>query len=246
MFANRIKKYGGTGGGSPGGIPMDIEFNGVDQYLHTVNSVGDTNTTAWAVSVWVLWFLDQTPSVSDYKYIWQNRDSLTTGNESAGLAVNTFSRSLFIRRNSQWVEFTLTNTEIEADVWHHLVLNGTATQVQIYVDAAFKGGLTDSIMNLRSFSCFAGSPFPTITRGDNMAGLIDDTRLFGRSLGQADVDELYANRNLPIATPPEYLQAFLDEGPADSPAVGAGSIIDTSAASNNLTPVNSPIYRLTA
>lgn len=246
MFANRIKKYGGTGGSGPGGVPMDIELNGVDQYLHTVNPVGDSDATAWAVSVWMLYFADQAPAVSVYKYIWQNRLDIGSGFEQSGLAVNVDTQSLYIRRNGGWSQFTLTGFEIEADAWHHLVLIGTPTQVQMYVDAVFRGPITDSTLSFSGYSCFGGSPFPSATRGDNLGGLLDDIRLFDRQLVQADVTELYENRNLPIATPPEYLQAFLDEGPADSPAVGAGSIIDTSAASNNLTPVNSPIYRLTA
>ncbi|MHC4747465.1 MAG: BACON domain-containing protein, partial [Planctomycetota bacterium] len=171
-----------------------IEFDGVDDYVN-VNSVGELNferTDAYTLSAW-------------YKGDVENHAILSKMDSPIGYrGYDMYIFSGYVRAHiiNDWPFNAICETgtlyPISDSIWHHIVVtydgSSSSNGLKIYVDGmeeittVEENSLSSTIQNSVSFKIAARGGTSTT---HHLGGLIDEVRIYGRSLSASEVAQLW-------------------------------------------------------
>jgi prepilin-type N-terminal cleavage/methylation domain-containing protein len=155
---------------TPGGKGCSLSFNGSTAYV-SIPYVG-TSSTSLAYSLWFK------PADASTRTLISYRSTLIRVSNIAiswypdvNLSVGTVAKS------------------VSTNVWHHLVIDQNGTSYSVYLDGGLAGSGTVAVLNNASYpgagiGIYAGAQF--------FSGLMDNVRIFSRSLTAFEVKKIYA------------------------------------------------------
>ena len=213
-----------------GQIGNALTFDGVDDYI-SIPDHADLRPTVLTVSAWVK--VNENPaSTAHIMTSWEA--TITSDGGGFTLSVTTSGLvSVQVGRQVGSTSFAASTTVVTDDIWHHVTGTVTASELKIYVDgvlettvdplfsAVYHAANNVRIGNINTTFGGGGSNFLT--------GSIDDVRLYDRALSLAEIQAIYASRN--VAPPVD----FVAEWKMDS------NLLDTTG-NHNATGVGSPTY----
>ncbi len=131
--------------------------------------------------------------------------------------------------------------------WHHIVWVESGGAWRQYIDDT---GYYDYVGTGSSSTAYNGSVAlaSRYSQDSNfLDGKLGDVRIYDGAITTDEIAALYINYNKPVTTTATLMAWYkLDEGPANSTALGSGSIIDSSGNALHGTASNSPVYRTVA
>jgi subtilisin-like proprotein convertase family protein len=182
--------------GQPGRLGYAVHFDGVDDRVNVPDSADFRfGTGPFAVSLWLQ--LDRT----DNRYMTiLSKDR----NANVGFSLIVSEGQLRVRMTNYnspaWV--VLQGGAVSPGVWHHVVVTRDGSgNVTTYIDGAASGsGVRTTDMNLMQAPLRLGAPTYD-AYGVHFQGLLDDVRLFNRSLSAAQVKALYRGTGPALVLP---------------------------------------------
>lgn len=215
----------GTATFTTGKYSRALTLNGTTQYASTTDQVPHSLTSDMTASAWI----NATSVSSGERDIIAKWDS--GGVESYKLAQNADKVRFYIDSSSNYAETT--SSVLTTSTWYHVVgvYNASAQTAKIYINGVevpvtITGTIPSSIADDAS-KFHLGAEQSDATATNFFSGMIDDARLYNRSLPTADVLTLYN------WTPPPVAYWKLDEGTGttanDSAGLNTGTITSGTA-----------------
>lgn len=229
---------------------MAVLFNGTTQFVDIAGITSLANVDAWSITGWCrLNQLDSTRVIID----------ISVGTSTGSRACLQFSPSGQLQVQARGSDSDGLETRSSAaglvvvGGWHHYAgcvnLNagaGVGTMVG-YIDgvqvvnepATFDAATTS---NTPSVSGYHGQD----AAGDanQMAGALEDLRVYSRLLGPAEILSMFAQRGKDAILFGRQNQWYLKEQPSGTIASGVGTIIDIGPNRKNGNPIGNPVYEV--
>ncbi|HEY5141273.1 MAG TPA: LamG domain-containing protein, partial [Methylococcales bacterium] len=194
-----------------------FQFDGVNDYLSSVQNVGISGASPRSLSLWV-------------KTTGTNRQSLAGwGNGGTG---NAFDLEVSVADagcpagNIYFIGYysdICTSFKVNDDVWHHVVAVYDGSNVTLYGDGASIATMPYALTTLDTPLFIGEQSYPDYSHF-YFNGSIDDVRVYNRALSDTEVSDIYANT--PSSSGLTLLYNF-DSAPA------GGVITDNSGNSHN-------------
>jgi hypothetical protein len=188
---------------------QSIELDGVDDYVNVADadnlSFGNASTdSAFSISAWI--------NMNDATRFRVLSKMLTNATAEYALFTSASDQLYFVlydnntsNRISRYTSSTLTSYEGQ---WIHLVAtyngNGTSTGLKIYLNST---RIDNTTSDVGSYTAMHNTTAPfTIGRAfqSDANGLIDEVAMFNSELSQAQINQLYTNKNASIFNPVSY------------------------------------------
>ena len=198
-----------------GNVDRAYSFNGVNSYIEVSQSQSlDSTTNKLSLSVWVKFN-------HDFRYGWGG--ILWYGplrNETYGLTLGPDYKLKFSTNwNGSPVDDIIISTTLSENTWYHISFVFTSGQAKAYIN----GSLTTSIaLNNVILPLHANRIFRI---GDNYgaisefwSGVIDDIRIYNRTLSDSEVQQLYSGVSPSVIVKP---YTFMSGTPAKAAEVNA-------------------------
>jgi hypothetical protein len=222
---------------------MAMLFDGVDQYVSVADMGGILGTT-FSVSFWIK--TTQAPVSANF-YEWPG----VTGFENAGdgndMLTGTISNTNKIGVNvgdSGRVEST---SNVNDGNWHQVVItrNHTTGLAEVYFDGVLEGSATRDTGTKTTVMTVIGRVDDSGGTPEELAGTLDDFRLYDRALTAVEVQTIHACRGTDAILQGLRRRYLFDGGAPGVAASGAGSIKDIAIDRADGTPngTTSPVYQ---
>jgi hypothetical protein len=224
-----------------GEINGALSFNGLNNYVSTP-AINLSGASAVSVSLWVNRTYsntgghalfestrDSNETTTGFMFFPDDASSCSGGGMLVGLRGNAgYNLKCYAQPTS--------------GVWHHLVAvfdksQSALNEVSLYVDGVLQTA-QDQTSSSANTNNFGTDPLYLMCRGgggDFCSGMIDDFRVYDRTLSGAEVQQLYALGSNTVPVPGLVCWWKLDEG-------SGTSATDSSGSGNNGTLVNSPTW----
>lgn len=173
-----------------GKIGQAFKFDGVDDRVKIANIIA-SNTSNLTVSFWMKSNTTANPGVPLSK---SRAAAETTG--SWGFSRNSGGQMQFYVTNSTPTWNQATKNGYADTLWHHVVGTFDGSNVRIYVDgqAGTSAALSGTIQTASSYPVCIGSNNADsggTCNGDEFNGIVDDVRIFNRTLSETEIKQLY-------------------------------------------------------
>jgi len=189
-----------------GNVDKAYVFDGVDDYIGGVANSSLNVTDQLTISAWIKTDFVQTETIFSYGY------SSKAGSQyllaKAG-RYTPFNRIYFIAESElgffepDGVQNAGTDT-LELGEWHHLLVKYDGSEIYLYVDGKldFTQYIGDTFKQSTYDYFYIGQPYGGEgTYGDpNFTGLIDDIRIYNRSLTDDEIQGLYHENGFALIT----------------------------------------------
>src|ERR1017187_1881343 len=191
--------YGATLTTNRFGIPnAAYYFNGTNNYIDILqNSALNALASNVTLSAWI-W--QQNASPNGYRIL----DKCASG-EPLGWTFDTYNCSTQTghRLRLQGVNFNNScnvpgNTDYSLMRWHHVVATISGTNGWVYLDGALDGSGIVGNIPVNTLDVYIGLAHPGQGSGFWFNGIIDDVRIYNRTLSSNEVAQLYAIESAPI------------------------------------------------
>ena len=171
-----------------GKVDGGLSFDGINDYID-VSSMNPRTYDDLTISAW---YKSAQSSVSDDEYIFEHIDYLVD-EISFGATDDGGERLRFgFTVGGKWLPHYGTS-DIVNQQWHHLVAVRSSGRVRLYVDNVKE---TDQPDNFAGVSVTVNGDGPFIGdypgNSEQVHGIVDDVRFYGRGLSDAEVAELFA------------------------------------------------------
>lgn len=168
---------------------MAAQFDGVNDFVSVASNPGLNLTNKFTVSAWIF---QQSAQSNGYRIVDKCSAGIadgwtfdTYGNGNGGCRLRMQAADLTGRSVVGTTDYTLL-------AWHHVVATVSGTTGAVYFDGLLNGdGLVGQIPS-NSLDLFIGGPHP-YNAGvvEFFNGLIDDVRIYKRTLSAAEVEDLF-------------------------------------------------------
>lgn len=190
--------YGATS--TVGKVKQALDFDGANDYLDCGNSsILRFGTGAFSVSAWVKY--SGTPDYGGVVTYWQAPGDTTYAGYQMRPHPDGTMHVLISKAGPFFVEL-VSDVALNDGKWHHLLLvNGSTTSHQFYVDGILNDSSTDTTISvtqtLNNFYIGRLVDWPVASNTKYFKGSIDDVRIYNRALSATEVANFYnsAKRN---------------------------------------------------
>jgi uncharacterized repeat protein (TIGR02543 family) len=206
---NTFDVVGGNNGTAVGGASYKqgvsgsgFSFDGTGKYIEMSNNVGDFGSTQFAVSFWMN---DAAGTYSSDAYLVGKSDP----NGGAGWDIRVSNNTIKVAGVDGWGFNITSDASVTSNVWHHITLSATSTDVYLYIDGVLKGTSPRSTISSTVNPFRVG--YTTNYGGSAFNGLIDEVSIYNRALVAAEVAALFSGSDI---TPNQFnLAAVIDTHP---------------------------------
>ncbi|MEP6539622.1 MAG: DUF2012 domain-containing protein [Bryobacteraceae bacterium] len=181
-----------TSGGKYG---YGLSFNGSSSYVELGNPVLFQQTGSMTWSAWIKASAntkkdDQIIAKSNNSSGWQLKTTQDTGAETFAIAIST--RGGRVQRYSTTVR--------QLNTWYHVagVYNATSQTLDIYVNGVLNNGVLSGTVQSSQINSNVNVNIGRRFGGDYFNGVIDDVRVYNRTLTQA---EIQSDMAVPVSSP---------------------------------------------
>jgi sulfur relay (sulfurtransferase) complex TusBCD TusD component (DsrE family) len=206
-------KYGGA-----------LSFNGSSSYVDLGNPAALQITGSMTWSAWVKAAANpaddgQIVAKSDNASGWQFKTSPDTGPHTFGVGVSGSS-------NSRTQRYSVATRSL--NVWYHVagVYNAAARTLDVYVNGALDNGTLVGTIPASQLNSTVNVNIGRRTGGFYFNGIIDEVRVYSRSLSQA---EIQTDMNTPLNAVPNPLPTVALTSPANGSAYTAPATVNLAA-----------------
>lgn len=224
-----------TGETTVGTVGTALTFDGTDDYIDiSATAAGTGSYEDWTISTW---YKSNTTTISDDQYITVFGDPIGGNNDVFLIAVGDdagYEKAIrvFLNSNPSSGSNYYGTSDVNDMNWHHIVVTrnkAVGGDINIYVDGVLESNneVADDIENytftIAGHSYIGDDPGATET----VNGILDDVRLYNRTLSASEVTALYD-----IGTPPADIASGL-AGHWTLDETSGGVIADSSGNGNN-------------
>ncbi|MHC4433782.1 MAG: LamG domain-containing protein, partial [Planctomycetota bacterium] len=180
-------------GGKVGGT---LEFDGMDDYV-SIPFILNPAKTSFSVSAWIKGGAPEQVIISQKDAF----DGYTTNPGNAWLLTDPSYGRLMTRLMHPPFDPLMSEAGITDDQWHHvsLVYDRVGLQRCLYVDGAEVARDTAFVGGVGSDGGLYIGSRKTLDAGSFWSGLVDDVRLYGGALNNAETRALYAGKERGVA-----------------------------------------------
>ncbi len=175
---------------APGRNGMAAQFDGVNDYVSVANNSGLDLTNTFTLSAWIF---QKGAQARGYRIVDKCPAGIADGWTFDTYGNNSGGRRLRLQAVDLTDHNVVGSTDYTLLAWHHVVATVSETIGKVYMDGCLDGeGLVGKIPS-NNLDIFIGSPHPYNGTGfvEFFNGLIDDVRIYNRTLSAAEVEELY-------------------------------------------------------
>jgi hypothetical protein len=169
-----------TSSQTSGKVGQALKFDGTDDYVITGSTINGSALTNISYSFWFKTSMTSLGYIARWGSVW--------------CAVNSTANKLNCTADGIASGSTVSNSNINDDKWHHAVYAIDGNNQTLYVDGASQSPATETLSAPNAIINI-GRP---LTTTNLFAGLIDDVRVYSRTLTATEAATLYKLGNQPV------------------------------------------------
>jgi prepilin-type N-terminal cleavage/methylation domain-containing protein len=161
-------------------------FDGSTDYVVKTSPTGlNTGTTTRSITGWI----DPSPSATvRVPFVYGNGDR--TGSAGQGFGIYLDSSNVLNFWSTGPYDFS-TGATVSLNTWHYIAVAYDGSTVRVYLDGALVGAQSTPVLGVSSAYWEIGSASLLDTLNYYYPGLVDDVRIYNRSLSAAEVAAIY-------------------------------------------------------
>ena len=176
--------------GVTGKVGNAFEFNGINSWVESDFSTGITGNSDWTISFWVYYADDQINatniiSLGTAGYLYQNKIiSISAGYTATDLMINIWSHT-----DNEWFDIDIDLT----DSWNHIAATYNGTNLELFVNGISKKTKPVILDLMNDKIRIAGVPGGDDSGDVFFNGMIDEVKIWNRTLSASEVQYLFQN-----------------------------------------------------
>lgn len=178
-----------------GMIGKAFSFDGSDDYVSIPVAAGISGNGPGTIELWFK--AKAVPSPGNYGYLFIQSNSST----GADLRIYLYGNNTlnFVGHNGATYEFNVSTPFADTSSWHHVVGTWSAADTRFYLDNVLIG--SDSSINMGAFVPDALSIGADLYPNHYFNGLIDEVRLYNRTLAAPEIGQIFNAGSAGICKP---------------------------------------------